>query len=74
MDDDDPECSFIPGRPTSPELLIPYFCGSSPSCQTVNHQGALAQAKRNVEADYLVVGTAGLIEMTLAVLEHKLPR
>ena len=74
MDDDDPECSLIPGRPSSPELLIPYLCGSSPLCQTVNHQEALAQAKRNVEADYAVVGTAGLIEMTLAVLEHKLPR
>ena len=69
----DPECSFNPGT-KSPDLQVPFFCGSAPQCEVVGSQEALKAAIRNVETSYAVVGTQGLLEMTLKVLEQKLPR
>lgn len=69
----DPECTFIEGHNYS-VLQLPYFCGQEPHCQLLNDPSALEQAKRNIEESYAVVGVLEQMNITLQVLEAKLPR
>ncbi|EEB17124.1 Uronyl 2-sulfotransferase, putative [Pediculus humanus corporis] len=67
----DPECNFITGN--NYDLAIPYFCGQEPKCRILNDEWALRKAKENVENYFPVVGILEELNMTLAVLESKLP-
>ena len=80
----DPECSF--GGTDSAfsvnkskigsvfrEQQLTYFCGHALACRQVGSRQALAQAKRNVEKFYAVVGILEEFEGTLRVMEMVLP-
>ena len=49
------------------------FCGHEPICRKLNNIKALEKAKTNVEKHYSVVGITENINMTLAVLQVKMP-
>ncbi|XP_050730349.1 heparan sulfate 2-O-sulfotransferase pipe-like isoform X1 [Eriocheir sinensis] len=67
----DPECTFLPGHMY--DLTIPYFCGHKEFCRELNNEAALREAKRQVEAWFPVVGILEEVNVTLAVLQHRLP-
>ena len=52
---------------------IPYFCGDSEECLILGSRKALEQAKRNIEANFVMVGILEDLSMTHAVLECLLP-
>ncbi|XP_034121496.1 heparan sulfate 2-O-sulfotransferase pipe-like isoform X7 [Drosophila guanche] len=51
-----------------------FFCGHAPLCEPFNTPAAVARAKQNVERDFSVVGSWEDVNVTLAVLEHFIPR
>ena len=51
----------------------PYFCGHEQECTVIGSKWALAQAKRNVEKFYPVVGTLEHLQEMFLVLENGLP-
>ncbi|XP_018324063.1 uronyl 2-sulfotransferase [Agrilus planipennis] len=67
----DPGCLFN-SNDNGIELNIPYFCGYSPRCDSLNDDWALAVAKENVEKYYPVVGVLDEIYSTITCLELKL--
>ena len=74
---DDPECRYI--QDTDVEISgdhrsqIIHFCGHEPVCRLFNNPEALQIAKANIEKYYPVVGITENMNMTLQVLEHKMP-
>ena len=74
---DDPECQFIqdsdPEKSSDHRSQIMQFCGHEPICRKLNNIKALEKAKTNVEKHYSVVGITENINMTLAVLQVKMP-
>ncbi len=54
-------------------LLKPYFCGHRGECMEHGSAWALAEAKRNVERYYPVVGVIERLNDTLRVMEDALP-
>lgn len=72
-----PDCRFeygstFPDRYWSRQML--FFCGTEKICATFNTKAALQRAKYNVEQHYAVVGSWEDTNMTLAILEHHIPR
>ncbi|KAL1498115.1 hypothetical protein ABEB36_008968 [Hypothenemus hampei] len=65
-------CNFKNGRPY--DLTIPYFCGHDPRCMLLNDNWAFEKAKSNVEKYYQVVGVLEEMNITLQVLETKIPQ
>ncbi|XP_070064452.1 heparan sulfate 2-O-sulfotransferase pipe isoform X8 [Drosophila virilis] len=51
-----------------------FFCGHAPICEPFNIPAAIARAKQNVERHFAVVGSWEDVNVTLAVLEHYIPR
>ena len=49
------------------------FCGHEEICRKFNNAEALQKAKSNVEKFYPVVGVTENINMTLSVLENRMP-
>ncbi len=49
------------------------FCGHDPVCRRFNSIEALKIAKANVEKHFGVVGITENMNMTLAVLQHRMP-
>ncbi|XP_030387993.1 heparan sulfate 2-O-sulfotransferase pipe-like [Scaptodrosophila lebanonensis] len=74
----DKECQYVPLSVTDTEGNYKrqsiFFCGHSPDCLPFNSPLAVQMAKRNVDQDYAVVGTWEETNITLAVLEHYIPR
>lgn len=72
-----PECRFEEGS-TLPDPYwarqMLYFCGTEKRCAAFNTKEALQRAKYNVELYYSVVGSWEDTNMTLAVLEHHIPK
>lgn len=71
------ECTFEYGNTFadsywSRQML--YFCGTDKICESFNSKEALQKAKHNVENEYAVVGSWEDTNMTLAILEHTIPR
>ena len=52
--------------------LVTYFCGGGEECRDVNSEAAVNTAIDNIDNSYVVVGVVELLEMSLAVLEHRL--
>jgi dermatan/chondrotin sulfate uronyl 2-O-sulfotransferase UST len=52
---------------------MPYFCGQQDECSVLQSKWALETAKANIEHWYPVVGILEDLQMTLFVLENKLP-
>ncbi|XP_034484055.1 heparan sulfate 2-O-sulfotransferase pipe isoform X2 [Drosophila innubila] len=74
----DPECQYIPlsvkdtvGNYKRQSL---FFCGHHEDCLPFDSPLAVQMAKRRVEEEYAVVGTWEETNITLAVLEHYIPR
>jgi hypothetical protein len=55
-------------------LLVPYFCGHDKRCLSLNEEWALQEAKRNIEKSYQVIGILEHMDITLRVLQNKLPK
>ena len=55
-------------------LLVPYFCGHDKRCLNLNEEWALQEAKRNIEKSYEVIGILEHMDITLRVLQNKLPK
>ncbi|XP_071946134.1 uronyl 2-sulfotransferase-like [Antedon mediterranea] len=55
------------------QYIIPFFCGDSPECLTLNSRVPLEIAKQNVERDFIMVGLLEDFRSTVAVLEKLLP-
>ena len=53
--------------------FVSYFCGGGDECQDVNRKEAVEAAIKNIDNNYLVVGVLEQLEMSFAVLEHKIP-
>jgi dermatan/chondrotin sulfate uronyl 2-O-sulfotransferase UST len=74
---DHPECQFIEGSDIKQyndhRSQISQFCGHETECRKFNSMSALQKAKANVEKFYQVVGVIEDVNMTLAVLEAKMP-
>ncbi|XP_018561941.1 uronyl 2-sulfotransferase-like [Anoplophora glabripennis] len=64
-------CNFKNGK--TYDLTIPYFCGHDPRCMMLNNDWALQTAKANVEKYYPVVGVLEELNVTLEILEYKIP-
>ena len=60
--------------PFSLQTSLPYFCGTDIFCRNINNKEAIDKAIKNIRNDFEVVGIIEKAEMTLRVLEHKLPR
>lgn len=77
MFSDDPECLYETGSDSGivndHRSQIMQFCGHEPICRQFNNAEALQKAKNNVEKYYKVVGIIENINMTLSVLEDRLP-
>ncbi|EDW35292.1 GL20907, partial [Drosophila persimilis] len=74
----DQECQYIPltvkdAVPNFKRQSI-FFCGHEPDCLPFNSPLAVQIAKRRVETEFAVVGTWEETNITLAVLEHYIPR
>eukprot|EP00795_Rhopilema_esculentum_P006331 gene6331-11764_t len=71
------ECVQKKGEDCQPELLwlqIPYFCGNSPRCWHPGSKWALAQAKKHLVDQYLVVGVLEEVDKFIRILDNTLPR
>ena len=60
--------------PFSVQTSLPYFCGTDIFCRNIDNKEAIDKAIQNIQNDFEVVGIIEKVEMTLRVLEHKLPR
>ncbi|KAF2348739.1 Sulfotransferase [Trinorchestia longiramus] len=67
-----PDCTFLPGH--SYDLTITYFCGHAPYCRELGNEGAYVTAQRNLADHFSTVGVLEELNLTLAVLERKLPK
>ncbi|XP_047475947.1 heparan sulfate 2-O-sulfotransferase pipe-like [Penaeus chinensis] len=71
----DVECRYTEGTKVPGfAQLTHFFCGQENECRKFNTQAALQKAKENVERYYSVVGVLEELNVTLAVLEHYIPR
>jgi dermatan/chondrotin sulfate uronyl 2-O-sulfotransferase UST len=74
---DHPECKFIESSDIKKyddhRSQISQFCGHEPECRKFNTMSALQKAKANVEKFYPVVSVIENVNMTLSVLEAKMP-
>ncbi|XP_069989574.1 heparan sulfate 2-O-sulfotransferase pipe-like isoform X2 [Penaeus vannamei] len=71
----DVECRYIEGASVPGfAQLTHFFCGQQKECRKFNTEAALQMAKENVERYYSVVGVVEDLNVTLAVLEHYVPR
>ncbi|KRF98514.1 uncharacterized protein Dwil_GK19555, partial [Drosophila willistoni] len=75
----DPECNYeyghgFDGDAGDHRRQSLFFCGHAPICEPFNTPGAIQRAKQNVERDFAVVGSWEDVNVTLAVLEHYIPR
>ena len=52
---------------------IPFFCGDSVECRTLGNPTALEQAKKNIEDNFLMVGTLESLEKSFVVMECLMP-
>lgn len=71
------DCITRGERDCDPNLLwlqIPFFCGHAFECWVPGNSWALAEAKRNLISNYLLVGTTEHLHDFVAVLEQTLPR
>ncbi|XP_057653936.1 uronyl 2-sulfotransferase-like [Diorhabda carinulata] len=55
------------------ELSVPYFCGHDYRCLNLDNNWALQRAKDNVVKYFPVVGVLEEFNVTLEILEHKIP-
>ena len=76
-----PECVYETGNSlySSPYggshySQISFYCGHEPECDKFGSEAALYMAKRNVERYFAVVGILELLDKSLEVLEHYVPR
>ena len=54
--------------------FVPYFCGQNVKCLQTSDIWALKEAKQNIEKSYEVIGVLEHLNITLTVLENKLPK
>ena len=54
--------------------IVPYFCGQKDNCFRLNDEWALREAKLNIEKSFAVIGVLEHMNITLEVLQNKLPR
>ncbi|XP_045470624.1 heparin sulfate O-sulfotransferase [Harmonia axyridis] len=64
-----PECD-----PNNLWLQIPFFCGHAANCRKPGNKWALAEAKKNIVANYLLVGVTEEISDFISILEITVPR
>jgi len=55
------------------DSILPFFCGDSKDCRTLGSQAALNRAKFNVKKKFVTVGVLEFLELSLGVLECKMP-
>ena len=53
---------------------VPYFCGTDKYCPSARSDVAITQAMKNIDTKFEVVGVTEEMEMSIRVLEAKLPR
>ncbi|GAV03511.1 hypothetical protein RvY_13920 [Ramazzottius varieornatus] len=68
----DYDCRLVEG--TFLKNMIAFFCGHEMECSRHGSRHALERAKEKVEKHFAVVGILEDLDMTLSVLEQKLPR
>jgi len=68
----DYDCRLIDG--TYRKNMIAFFCGNDIECSKHNDRAALDAAKRNVENFYEVVGVLEDLELSIKILEKKIPQ
>ena len=73
MKSKDPECAYNYNN-SFVMSLVPYFCGQSDKCLQMGDKWALEVAKHNIEKSYQVIGVLEHMNITLNVLQHKIPK
>ncbi|XP_044750881.1 heparin sulfate O-sulfotransferase-like isoform X2 [Coccinella septempunctata] len=64
-----PECD-----PNNLWLQVPFFCGHAANCRKPGNKWALAEAKKNIVAHYLLVGVTEELQDFISILELTVPR
>ncbi|XP_046737007.1 heparin sulfate O-sulfotransferase isoform X1 [Diprion similis] len=67
--DGQPDCD-----PNNMWLQVPFLCGHEPACWEVGNPWAVAEAKRNVEKHYLLVGVTEELPEFVQILQATVPR
>ncbi|KAK9869801.1 hypothetical protein WA026_003533 [Henosepilachna vigintioctopunctata] len=64
-----PECD-----PNNLWLQVPFFCGHAANCRKPGNKWALAEAKKNIVTNYLLVGVTEELQDFISLLEITIPR
>ncbi|KAL3283219.1 hypothetical protein HHI36_006368 [Cryptolaemus montrouzieri] len=64
-----PECD-----PNNLWLQVPFFCGHAANCRKPGNKWALAEAKKNIVTNYLLVGVTEELQDFISILEITVPR